>query len=127
MPNKTILIIEDDKFLRDIAVGKLEIEGFKLVSAATGAEAIEYLDKNPRPDLIVLDLILPGISGYEVLEKIKQDANLKEIPVIILSNLGQEEDIEKAKKLGAADYLVKAHFSFAEIIKKIKEVLTTPA
>ncbi|MEK7535656.1 MAG: response regulator [Patescibacteria group bacterium] len=120
---KTIFIVEDDKFLRDLASQKLESEGFKLNSATTGTEALEYLEKNPRPDIIVLDLILPGLSGFEVLEKVKANPNLKDVPVLILSNLGQEEDIEKAKKLGAVDYLVKAHFSFAEIIKKIREII----
>lgn len=119
---KTILIVEDDKFLREIAAQKLEAEGFKIVAATSGNEALDYLNANARPDIVVLDLILPGMSGFEVLEKIKTTEALKAIPVLILSNLGQEEDIEKAKKLGATDYLVKAHFSFAEIIKKIREI-----
>lgn len=120
---KTIFIVEDDKFLREIAASKLEAEGFKLNAATNGNEAVEFLEKNPRPDIIVLDLILPGMSGFEVLEKIKANPALKDVPVLILSNLGQEEDIDKAKKLGATDYLVKAHFSFAEIIKKIHEIV----
>lgn len=121
--SKLVFIVEDDRFLREIASQKLEGEGFSVANATGGKEALEYLEQNKRPDIIVLDLILPGISGFEVLEKIKSNPTLKEIPVIILSNLGQEEDIEKAKKLGANDYLVKAHFSFAEIIKKIHEVV----
>lgn len=121
--NKTIFIVEDDRFLREIAAQKLEGEGFKVSSATNGNEAVEYLEKNARPDIIVLDLILPGMSGFEVLEKIKQNETLKTIPILILSNLGQEEDINKAKSLGATDYLVKAHFSFAEIIKKIHEIV----
>jgi len=120
---KKILMVEDDRFLREIAAKKLEVEGFVVISATGGTEALEYLGKNGKPDIIILDLILPGMSGFEILEKVKQDENLKNIPVIILSNLGQEEDIEKAKKLGAADYLVKAHFSFAEIVQKIHDVI----
>ncbi len=120
---KKILIVEDDRFLREIATQKLEAEGFVVANATGGKEAVDYLSTNERPDIIVLDLILPGMSGFEVLEKIKQMEAIKNIPVIILSNLGQEEDIEKAKKLGAVDYLVKAHFSFAEIIKKIHDVI----
>ncbi|HEY4518290.1 MAG TPA: response regulator [Candidatus Paceibacterota bacterium] len=120
---KSILIIEDDRFLREIAGQKLEAEGFAVMSATNGKEALEILATKARPNIIVLDLILPGMSGYEILEKVKQDVNLKDIPVLILSNLGQEEDIDKAKKLGATDYLVKAHFSFAEIIKKIREIV----
>ena len=120
---KKVLIVEDDRFLREIATQKLEAEGFKVTNATGGKEALDYLNTNERPDVILLDLILPGMSGFEVLEGVKKNDALKAIPVIILSNLGQEEDIDKAKKLGAADYLVKAHFSFAEIIKKIREVL----
>jgi two-component system, sensor histidine kinase and response regulator len=120
---KKVLIVEDDRFLREIATQKLEAEGLTVISATGGKEAVDHLNANERPDIIVLDLILPGMSGFEVLEKIKQNESLKNIPVIILSNLGQEEDIEKAKKLGAVDYLVKAHFSFAEIIKKIHDVI----
>ncbi|HEY4482560.1 MAG TPA: response regulator [Candidatus Paceibacterota bacterium] len=120
---KSILIVEDDRFLREIAGQKLEAEGFVVKSATTGKEALGLLETGPRPDIIVLDLILPGMSGYEILESIKKQERLKDIPVLILSNLGQEEDIDKAKKLGATDYLVKAHFSFAEIIKKIREIV----
>jgi len=121
--DKRIFIVEDDRFLREIAVQKLQAEGFVVTSAISGKDAFDYLNINPRPDVILLDLILPGMSGFELLGKIKQNDSLKNIPVIILSNLGQEEDIEKAKKLGAVDYLVKAHFSFAEIIKKIHDII----
>ena len=72
---------------------------------------------------LLMDLQLPGMSGFEVLEKLKANDKYKDIPVLVLSNLGQEDDIEKAKKLGATDYMVKAHFSFAEIIKKIHDVV----
>ncbi|HEY4515113.1 MAG TPA: response regulator [Candidatus Paceibacterota bacterium] len=119
---KTILIVEDDRFLREIAVQKLQAEGFNIATATAGNEALDYLRANIRPDVVILDLILPGMSGFEVLQNIKTTESLKSIPVLILSNLGQEEDIEKAKKLGADDYLVKANFSFAEIIKKIRAI-----
>jgi len=79
--------------------------------------------KEELPQLILLDLILPGIDGFEVLKQIKEDSQINKIPVIILSNLGQQEEVEKGLKLGAADYLVKAHFTPDEIIGKIKEVL----
>jgi DNA-binding response OmpR family regulator len=120
---KVILLVEDDKFLREIAGNKLEEEGFIIHSAQNGDEGFALLANDVMPDVVVLDLILPGMSGFEVLEKLKSNDKYKEIPVLILSNLGQEEDIEKAKKLGATDYMVKAHFSFAEIIKKIHSVI----
>lgn len=119
---KKVLIIEDDKFLRELAAQKLEKEGFSVAGATNGQEGIDLLEKE-RPNVIILDLILPGIDGFEVLKKVRTESNFKNIPIIILSNLGQEEDIQKAKSLGATDYLIKAHFSFGEIIKKINEVV----
>ena len=80
--------------------------------------------KDEKPDLILLDLLLPNIDGFEVLERVKADQSLGSIPVIIISNLGQKEDIERALKLGAVDYMVKAQFTPAEIIKRVKEALS---
>ncbi len=119
---KKILIIEDDKFLRELVVKKLKDEGYQTEGAVDGEEGLEKVKKNP-PDLILLDLILPGVDGFEVLSKIKEEATLSSIPVIILSNLGQKEEVEKGLKLGAVDYLIKAHFTPGEIIEKIKAVL----
>ena len=119
---KTILIIEDDKFLRELIVRKLTEEGFGVSEAVDGEEGIKKI-KEEKPDLILLDLILPGIDGFEVLSKKKEDPALASIPVIILSNLGQKDDVEKGLKMGAVDYLIKAHFTPGEIIEKIKVVL----
>ncbi len=117
-----ILIIEDDKFLRELIVKKLIKEGYNISEAVDGEEGIKKV-KEEHPDLVLLDLILPGIDGFEVLSKMKEDADLVSIPVIILSNLGQKEDVEKGLKLGAVDYLIKAHFTPGEIIDKIKAIL----
>jgi DNA-binding response OmpR family regulator len=117
-----ILIIEDDKFLRELIAKKLNEEGFGVDEAVDGEEGLRK-SKEGKPNLILLDLILPGIDGFEVLAKIKQDPEIKSIPVIILSNLGQKEDIEKGIKLGAFDYLVKAHFTPGEIIEKVRNAL----
>jgi len=119
---KTILIIEDDRFLRELIVRKLKGEGYQTNEAADGEEGCEKVKKSP-PDLVLLDLILPGIDGFEVLSKIKEEPTLSAIPVIILSNLGQREEVEKGLKMGAVDYLIKAHFTPGEIIEKIKAVL----
>ena len=119
---KNILIIEDDKFLRELIAQKLRKEDYEISEAFDGEEGIKKV-KEEKPDLILLDLILPGIDGFEVLSKVKEDPVLAQIPVIILSNLGQKEDIEKGLKLGAIDYLIKAHFTPGEIIEKITKVL----
>ncbi len=117
-----ILIIEDDKFLRELITRKLQSEKFETTSAIDGESGLELVEKE-KPDIILLDLILPGINGFEVLTKIKGNEAIASIPVIILSNLGQKDDIEKGMNLGAVDYLVKAHFTPNEIIEKINQTL----
>jgi len=119
---KKILVIEDDKFLRELISQKLLKEGYDIVEAVDGEKGIEVANKE-KPDLVLLDLILPGIDGFEVLAKLKADPKLSDIPVIILSNLGQKTDIEKGIEMGAADYLIKAHFTPGEIVEKIAIVL----
>jgi len=119
---KTILIIEDDKFLRELIANKLVKEDFNISEAINGEEGMKKI-KEKNPDLVLLDLILPGIDGFQVLSKIKEDSALNQIPVIILSNLDQKDDIEKGMKLGAVDYLIKAHFTPKEIIDKVKAAL----
>lgn len=121
MPKK-ILIVEDDKFLRELIAKKLTKENYDTVEAVDGEEGVKKV-KEEKPDLILLDLILPGIDGFEVLSRIKEDPALAQIPVIILSNLGQREDIDRGLGLGANDYLIKAHFTPGEIIEKIRAIL----
>src|SRR4030042_1224805 len=118
--DKKILVIEDDKFLRELICQKLIKEGYQVVEAIDGEEGVKKI-KEEKPNLVLLDLILPGIDGFEVLTKAKEDPSLAEIPVIILSNLGQKEDVERGMKLGAVDYLIKAHFTPGEIIDKVKK------
>lgn len=119
---KKILIVEDDKFLRELIAQKLIKEGYEASQAIDGEEGIKKI-KEEKPDLVLLDLILPGIDGFEVLSRMKEQSTLTAIPVIILSNLGQKEDVEKGLKLGAVDYLIKAHFTPGEIIEKIRNTL----
>lgn len=119
---KKILIVEDDKFLRELIARKLTDEGFDIVEAVDGEDGIKKI-KETKPDLVLLDLILPSIDGFEVLSRVKGDASLTSIPIIILSNLGQKEEVEKGLDLGAVDYLIKAHFTPGEIIEKIKNIL----
>jgi len=119
---KKILIVEDDKFLRELIVRKLNEEDFGVSEAVDGEEGIKKVIEE-KPDLVLLDLILPGIDGFEVLARMKKESALSSIPVIILSNLGQKDDVEKGLKMGAIDYLIKAHFTPGEIIEKIKVAL----
>ncbi len=121
---KKILIVEDDKFLRELITKKLKDEGYETVGAADGEEGVEKVKKE-SPDIVLLDLILPGIDGFEVLSKIKEDPALSSIPVVILSNLGQREEVEKGLKLGAVDYMIKAHFTPGEITEKVKLILNS--
>ncbi len=123
MAQQKILIIEDDKFLRDLIQQKLTKEGFLTSIAADGEEGIKVAGQE-APHLILLDLILPGVDGFEVLKRLKADAKTKSIPVIVLSNLGQKEDMDRTLKDGAEDFMVKAHFTPSEIIAKVRETLS---
>lgn len=117
-----ILLVEDDVFLAGIYQKKFEMEGFKVSTADNGEKGL--LDaKKKKPSLILLDILLPKLDGFGVLEKLKADAATKNIPVILLTNLGQKDDVEKGLEAGAVDYLIKAHFKPSEIVDKVKEVL----
>lgn len=119
-----VLLVEDDSFLRDICAKKLTKEGFSVFEILNGEQALKNLEKI-EPDIILLDIILPAIDGFEVLKQIRSNKNkkIKQTPVIMLSNLGQEDDVKKALELGANDYLIKAHFTTEEIVEKIKSRL----
>lgn len=120
--SKKILLVEDDKFLRELIAKKLLASGYEIIEATEGESAVAKA-KEFKPDLVLLDLILPGIDGFGILAKIKEDPTISKTPVIVLSNLSQQEEVEKALKLGAADFLIKAHFVPGEIIEKIKKLL----
>ncbi len=117
-----ILVVEDDKFLRELISQKLKREGHDVREAVDGEDGIKKINEE-KPDIVLLDLILPGIDGFEVLSKIKENPEREDVPVIILSNLGQRDDVERGLKLGAVDFLIKAHFTPGEIIEKIEKVL----
>lgn len=118
----SILIIEDDRFLADLLNRKLEDEGFRVHSVLDAEEGLKILEEY-EIDLILLDLLLPGMHGFKFLEKIKGKPATKNIPVIILSNLGQKEDVEKGLALGANAYIIKAELTLDEIVLKINRVL----
>jgi two-component system, OmpR family, alkaline phosphatase synthesis response regulator PhoP len=119
---KRILIIEDDNFLQGLEASKLEKEGYKVITASSGEEAIKKINE-PNIDVILLDLILPDFDGFEILKKIRVTEVLKNIPVIVFSNLSEETAIKKAKELGSTDFMVKSNFTLDELVKHIKTVL----
>ncbi|MAG12305.1 response regulator [bacterium] len=117
---KKILLVEDDKFLSEILVKRLGESGeFEIKLSETVQGALDFF-KQETVDLILLDLIMPGMDGFEFLKKAKDNPKISAIPIIVLSNLSQETEIEKAKDLGAKDYLIKANFTTKEIVEKIK-------
>lgn len=117
-----IVFIEDDPFLLDLGMSRIQRAGYKLTHFLTADEALPQIEEL-RPDVILLDLILPGMDGYQFLKKIKQDEKTKDIPVIILSNLGSESEIKRGMDLGAAEYLVKSNTRPSEVLSKIQGVL----
>ncbi|MFH1610957.1 MAG: response regulator [Patescibacteria group bacterium] len=119
---QTILLVEDDGFLANMYKTKLELEKYNVIMATNGESALRIVNEKEL-DLILLDIVLPKVTGFEVITKIKSDKELKKIPVIMLTNLGQKEDIEKGLKLGADEYLIKAHFLPSEVISKIKKLI----
>lgn len=122
MNPKKILVVEDDPFLSKAFSLKLTKAGFEAILIKDGQEAMDGARK-AMPDLILLDLMLPHRSGFEILADLKQDAKLKDIPVLILTNLGQEEEEERGLKLGALEYLVKTDIKLEEVVEKINDYL----
>ena len=121
---KTILLVEDDPFLVDIYSTKLKEAGFSVQVAIDGKEVLKKMkEKGNIPDLLLLDIVLPNFNGWEILRKIERDDELKTLKVVILSNLGEKQEIEKVLKLGAARYLVKAHYTPSEVVEEVKKIL----
>lgn len=118
-----VLVVEDDTFLANIYKMKFEMEGFKVSVSENGEVGLKDV-KTKKPDIVLLDILLPKMDGFMVLEKLKADKEVANIPVILLTNLGQKDDVEKGKKLGAVDYLIKAHFKPSETVNKVKKVLS---
>ncbi len=119
---KKILIVEDDRFLSLVLKGKLEKEGFIVLQAFDGEEGLQLIKKE-LPDLVILDLIMPKVSGFELLEKISIDPQMSQIPVVVASNLGQESDITKARSLGVLEYYVKVKTPIDDLVKMLKNMM----
>jgi DNA-binding response OmpR family regulator len=119
---KKILIVDDEEILRKIYSDRLTFEGFTVETASDGEEALAKI-RTSAPNLVLLDILMPKLNGLQVLEQINTDATLKAIPVIVLSNVANDDNIKKALSLGAKDYLLKTNFSPNEIINKIKALI----
>ncbi len=117
-----VLIIEDDSYISDMYKIKFESENFETIVASNGIEGIKFLEK-VVPDIILLDIVMPKVDGFSVLKTIKKNSKLDKVPVILLTNLSQKENIERGFELGANSYIIKAHFTPSEVVEKIKEIL----
>ncbi len=117
-----ILLIEDDTFLVEMYTTKFELEGFGVISAEDGVKGLEMVKKE-EPDIILLDILMPKMDGFAVLDALKKDKATADIPVVLLTNLGQKEDVKKGFEKGAVGYLIKAHFMPSEVVEKIKKIL----
>ena len=115
---KKIVLIEDDKFLVKALTFQMETSGYELHVATDGETGLNLI-KNIQPDIVLLDVMIPKMNGFEVMSNLKKNDSLKNIPVIFFSNLGQEEEIEKGKSLGAVDYIVKANIDLDQLVSKI--------
>ncbi len=119
---KKILIIEDDVFIRDIYQVKFFQEGFEVETAENGIDALKKLEEFV-PDMILLDIIMPYMDGMEVLKRIKESDALKNIPIIMLTNISEKEKVDEGMEQGATDYLIKSHFTPSEVVHKVKTLL----
>ena len=118
-----ILIIDDDEFLLDMYAVKFKEEGFEVDIAREGKEALNKIKEGASPEVVLLDIVMPGMDGFELLETIRKEKLIPTSKIIMLSNLGQKEHLDKGMSLGAADYIVKAYFTPSEVVKRVNEVL----
>lgn len=123
--NISILLVEDDSFISGMYETKLTNLGYAVELIDNGEAASQRLEQDPLPDLILLDIVLPKRDGFEILEDLRSTERTKDIPVILLTNLGQKPDVERGIKLGADDYIIKAHYTPTEVVEKIAKVLST--
>ncbi len=120
-----ILLIEDDAFLASVYATKFELEGFTVLTAADGEQGLKMAETHV-PNIVLLDILMPKMDGFEVLHRLQLDPKLAKVPVVMLTNLSQKEDVERCLKEGATDYLIKAHFVPSDAVRKIKKILSLP-
>jgi len=119
---KKVLVVEDDQFLANAYKLKLTKSEYEVRVATDGEDALSQMAEDV-PDIVLLDLIMPNMDGFATLDAMKKDEKLKSIPVVIASNLGQKEDIDRAKSLGAVDFIIKSNVSIEEIVQKVKSIV----
>ena len=117
-----ILLVENDSFLASVYATKFELEGFIVLHAPDGEAGLKIVEKS-LPDIVLADLAVPKMDGFEMLNRMKSDEKLMSIPVIMLTDAGQKEDVERCLKAGAVDYLIKVHFVPSEAVEKVKKIL----
>lgn len=120
---KKILIIEDDNFLLGLEAKKLKEKGYDVLTASNSVEAFKIMEAKESIDLVLLDLMLPDVDGFEILTKIREDDNLEHVPVVIFSNLYEEKDLKRATKLGISNFMIKSNFTLDELTEKIKKLI----
>lgn len=119
---KKILLVEDDPMIVEMYKMRLEEEGFEVLITDRGSEALEWAISR-RPEVVLLDIILPEVDGFSILQNLKNSQETKDIPVLLLTNLGQESDQEKGRQMGVTDYFVKSQHTPADIIQKINSII----
>ncbi len=119
---KKILIIEDDNFLQGLEASKLKKAGYEVSAASNGEEGMAKINEE-GVCLILLDIILPQFDGFEILKKVREDKTMKDLPIIVFSNLSEDKDIKKANDLGANDFMVKSNFTLDELVERIEKIL----
>lgn len=120
--SKKVVLLEDDPLLIDIYQTKLKEKGFEVVVIDRGEGAVEKIQKEV-PDLVMLDIVLPNMDGWQILRQLRADENLKAMQIVVLSNLGQKEEVEKGLTMGAAKYLIKAHYTPTQVVQEVQNVL----
>lgn len=121
--SKRVLIIEDDNFLQGLEAKKLSKEGYEVLAASNSEETFKVLDSKEKIDMILLDLLLPEVDGFSILQRIRENKELVTLPVIVFSNLSEEKDIDKAKKLGISEFMVKSNFTLDELTEKVRSLI----
>jgi len=120
---KTIMIAEDDAFIGDIYEVKLQNEGYNVILASNGRDAIEKLEGGAKPNILLLDIVMPYMDGFDVLEALNKRDEWKKIPVVLLTNLSQKDDVDRGMALGAKDFLIKSHFTPTEVLAKVQKYI----
>jgi len=121
---KRILLVEDEDLLIEVLTKRLSKEGYEIEVARDGEEGVNKMrEMDPKPDLVLLDIIMPKKNGFEVMEEMQKDENLKNIPVMVISNSGQPVELDKAKELGAKDWIIKTDFNPDEVVEKVKRLI----